>query len=753
MDHDERDNLISASDGAGDTTTYAYDANDNLTVERAPKGHGNTPLGSGSFETRYDYDAMDRATRVTSPTETEALRAETTMEYFGDGTLALERVTTDSGHRATDYAYHPNQLLRSLTEDAGSGERAVTDYLYDFAGRLEQTTLPSNSSGVRPVETRSYTPAGAVFRYASTSSTDGQSQQSRVTMLSFSAHGETIEVRGPRSVGGRTQRQEHVYDSFGQLRLRRQLLDDPAESSGERWLSHSYDYDLAGNLERLTQPNATKGSLTTSYDHDLLNRLVEQTDPFDDRHVTRFDYSDEGLQTRRTEIKRESGVDTELRVITAAYNPDDTLQSRLAVEGDSYLALCNFPAGSPAADGYDANGNLLFSRTVRGTGVGSCGGAPPVASKELNYGHRDLVTALTQTVDDPTTADQGDGGSDDTTRRQELAYRRDGLLERSAWDAGTPDETVTDYSHSQGGLLQGVTDWRNRSSSFDYAPAGNLTETRLGDDVASGALAYHSDGSLSSLRWSDSLGLPLRAHSEITYDLGGLKTQESIDVLPAGDMTDTGGNASFDYDLLGRLTEWHNPFAETPVGGEPTHDYSLDDAGNITREEVTGGAEDATITQSYDQGRLSERRAVLDDGVATITVDHYSVMGEEKQRTSTLTPTGGPSLSETLTTGHDAQGHSASMSYSPAGGKPRVEFVYDADDRLVARTSEARTKLFFYFAATGRVAEETGATGTTKTLYCSDTAGRPLAEVKDGTWTWLLRDAEGSVATRLSDAP
>ncbi len=40
-------------------------------------------------------------------------------------------------------------------------------------------------------------------------------------------------------------------------------------------------------------------------------------------------------------------------------------------------------------------------------------------------------------------------------------------------------------------------------------------------------------------------------------------------------MTDTGGNASFDYDLLGRLTEWHNPFAETPAGGEPTHDSGL----------------------------------------------------------------------------------------------------------------------------------------------------------------------------------
>ncbi|MGH2751380.1 MAG: RHS repeat-associated core domain-containing protein [Actinomycetota bacterium] len=753
MDYDERDNLVSSSDGEGHTTSFAYDANGNLAVERAPKGHSNTPLGSGSFETRYLYDAMDRAVRVTTPTETETLRAETTMDYFSDGTLAAERVATDSGQRVTDYAYHPNQLIKSLTEDAGSGDKAVTDYLYDDTGRLEQTTLPSNSSGVRPVAELSYTPASEVWRYATTASSDGQSQRSRVTTLSFSAHGETIEVRGPRSVAGRIQRQEQSYDNFGQLELRRQLLNDPAASGGERWLSHTYDYDLAGNLETLTQPNAHQGSLTTTYDYDVLNRLQEQSDPFDDRHVTRFTYSDEGLQEQRTEIRRESGTDTTLRTITSDYNDDDTLRTRIAVEGDAYLAQCNYQAGSPEASGFDANGNLLYSRTIKGTGTAGCGGVAPLSSKSFTYGNRDLATAVTQSIDDPTTTDQGDGSSDDTTRRQELSYRRDGLLARSAWNAGTPEEKVTTYDHSPGGLLEGVTDWRDRTSTFDYAPAGNLTETRFGGDVAQGALAYHSDGSLQSLRWSDSLGVPLRSHTGIDYDPGGLKTSESIDVLPAGEMTDPGGTASFDYDLLGRLTGWHNPFAEVPIGQEPSHAYGLDDAGNITREEVTGAAEDVTITQNYVQGRLSERRAQSDAGVATLTVDDYSVMGEEKQRTISLTPTGGPTTSETLTTDHDAQGHTASMTHSPSGGKPKVDFVYDADDRLMARTSDGRTKLFFYyFGDTSRVAEETSASGATKTLYCGDSAGRPLAEVKDDNWTWLLRDAEGSVATRLSDS-
>ncbi|MGH2751382.1 MAG: hypothetical protein ACRDK3_11020 [Actinomycetota bacterium] len=71
--------------------------------------------------------------------------------------------------------------------------------------------------------------------------------------------------------------------------------------------------------------------------------------------------------------------------------------------------------------------------------------------------------------------------ADDTTRRQELSYRRDGLLQRSTWNAGSAEEKVTTHDHSPGGLLEGVTDWRERTSSFDYAPAGNLTETSLGD--------------------------------------------------------------------------------------------------------------------------------------------------------------------------------------------------------------------------------------------------------------------------------
>jgi RHS repeat-associated protein len=75
-----------------------------------------------------------------------------------------------------------------------------------------------------------------------------------------------------------------------------------------------------------------------------------------------------------------------------------------------------------------------------------------------------------------------------------------------------------------------------------------------------------------------------------------------------------------------------------------------------------------------------------------------------------------------------------------------------AEQRIKSRTSDGRTRLFFYFGDTGRVAEETSANGATKSLYLSDSAGRSIAEVKDGNWTWLLRDAEGSVATRLSDS-
>ncbi|MDQ3772463.1 MAG: hypothetical protein M3343_10310 [Actinomycetota bacterium] len=53
---------------------------------------------------------------------------------------------------------------------------------------------------------------------------------------------------------------------------------------------------------------------------------------------------------------------------------------------------------------------------------------------------------------------------------------------------------MTNHDHSPGGLLEGVTDWRGRRSSFGYAPAGNLTETSLGSDVASGALSYMAFG-------------------------------------------------------------------------------------------------------------------------------------------------------------------------------------------------------------------------------------------------------------------
>ena len=79
----------------------------------------------------------------------------------------------------------------------------------------------------------------------------------------------------------------------------------------------------------------------------------------------------------------------------------------------------------------------------------------------------------------------------------------------------------------------------------------------LGDDIT-GAFGYHPDGALESLEWTATGLGAVRSHSDLTYNIAGMLTSEDVAILnplskPAGD---TGGPASCDYDLAGRLSQW-----------------------------------------------------------------------------------------------------------------------------------------------------------------------------------------------------
>lgn len=804
--YDERDNLLSATVPGGATTDYRYDGNDNKTDELGPV----RIAGGVSYRptTTTVYDRLDRTIEVRAPGEDEKPGATTgktvtITSYFADGTVRWEDGPLPGEADRTFYAYHPNRSVKTVDAPAATGSRAVTDSSYDTVGRLVTTTAPvADAAGNRPKESITYTPSGDAAVTARTSPAGAAGNLDQVVRQFFNAHGEPIVTTGPREVGGQTARQLTRYDSFGQPVRTERLVGKDAVGT-DRYLVSETGYDLAGNTVRTTQPTGNGGQLESLYTFDALNRLAAQTkDPVNPDHTVTYAYNGEGQQTRR-EDKTAAGA--LLRRAESFYNPDNTKRAETittfdpAVPADQRtMVTCNTRPGG--ASGYDVEGNLLYTRTVRGpevpAGTDGCAAGVLLREQELGYDDRDWNTTATMRVREPASGSM-------ISRSQRMTYHANGSKASLVHNDGSSDFPVN-YGISPAGWEERLTDWRGRSSTAGYLPSGDVTRHALGAPSGGAAVAtadstYRPDGSIASLAWTVG-GQTVRSHTGITYDTGGLRTGETVSVRQPKASSNQTGAAAYRFDLLDRLTGFTSPHpfdaAETR---QPSTAYTLDDGGNITRELVTvpaagtlsPGRTMTDITSTFTGGRLDRRVskqtvADLTDPVDLITTTEtyaYNSLGEETRRQATdsyagTLPSPITDTTSSTATRYDSAGRTArsDQSATSAQGTPQaevdkanadVDYVYDSADRVISRVETkagvASTTLHFYAGTSGSLIEETDGAGKTKTRYLLDGEGESQAQQTyktnpDGTstltgekWSWLLHDAVGNTATVVDD--
>lgn len=305
-----------------------------------------------------------------------------------------------------------------------------------------------------------------------------------------------------------------------------------------------------------------------------------------------------------------------------------------------------------------------------------------------------------------------------------------------------------------------------KDSSFSYSPADGLTGSALGSRTASSTRAYTADGMVASLVWS-AAGTTVRSHTNLAYDLGGLRTAETVNVVhPAtATGTDPGGPASYSYDLARRLVSYTSPYKAEPLDtAEPTVAYGLDDGANIANATTTvGGQTRVSESSTYPGGRLATRSSTSTPPLgAPATADStfsYSPLGEETQRTTTAA-----GITSTTTTGYDAAGHVSKVVTVTPTETEGVDYVYDGADHLLARRSGGETTLYFYWGPGSTLAEETDGAGLSLARYVVDgaepiaqhTFRRILGGGKDptdtaGTWAWILDDPAANAATTVGD--
>jgi RHS repeat-associated protein len=512
--------LCSSTDGGGNTTSYGFDSNGNVTSITPPSPLGATTIVPDSLsrvssvtdgksqKTSYTYDTLDRITQLLYNGATSCSSYTTCIQYNydADGNLtsrvdntgttsfyydALNRVTTQalpsggsacSGSSPTGITYGYDGV-GNLTEYCDSG--GATNYGYDPGNNLTSMYEPGGNCGGTPS-------LCTKFLY------DGDNHRTKSTFpggatltTTYDNAGHVLTVIGKDKNASTLTSFTYTYNVGTQdTQYRQTMVENDAVANN----TYSYSYDV---LNRLTAANVTAGS-GTSYS---------------------YTYDSNGNRTRQT-----AGSTT----TSYAYNAANEIC--WAYSGSSSNACSSAPTGAVTYS-FDANGNETASSS----------------SDSLSYNSKNQTTSITH------------GG----TTLSGLTYA----------DAAQTQRTVagsTEFANTPLGVQVSTTS--GTSTYYTHDSNGNL----LGERLGSAHWYYLTDGSGSIVAVTTGDGLTIG--DRYGYDpYGNATTHTGTTANPwgyAGGYTDTTGLIKFGtryYDpSLGRWTQ------QDSIGGSITNPNTLD---------------------------------------------------------------------------------------------------------------------------------------------------------------------------------
>jgi RHS repeat-associated protein len=551
-DYDSSGNLSKITSPLGLRTTMTYDGSARLETRRDPRG--NVPVPPAGYLTQWTYDAVDHVTSV-----------------------------TDGRGKVTSYDYYDNELLWKVTRNDGSPR--VTTLEYDSDNRLWTTTDPRNG-----IETRLYWPDGQLKSV--------QSPEGRKTTYDYDAAGQLDEVVEPNG--------------------------NAAGGTASDW-TWTYGYDAAGN--RTSEQHPDGGTRTIEYD--ALNRPFRWTDSLS--HVTSLEHDDNGNVKKRTNGLNKDRTYTFDKLDRVKTETDERLKTTTYTYfATGELASVTSHLGNKTTYGLDDDGRTTSMVEPRGN---VAGGTPSQYTWSYEY---DPGGNRTRVVD--------------------------------------PLGNDVDYGFDAVDNLTQVTDQRNNATAFTYddlnrlwkltppAAGGTGTLDTVYTYDAAGNLATRTDPNAHVTSWA--------------YDLDGRQTQRTTPV----------GTWNYTYDANGNMKT-----LETPAGSStptPTDDGTISYGYDRMSRQTSVAYSDSTpdVARSYDSGgRLQE----MSDSSGTVT---YSFDNADRL-TDVARSGGGSGLNGTFSYGYDDAGNVTSRSYPDA---TTANQVFDGDGRLTSVVSGGSTTSFGY---------------------------------------------------------
>jgi RHS repeat-associated protein len=466
--YDSNGHMLSETDANGNITTYEYDLSENLTKQINPLGaslayqYGQmneklNDINELGTVTAYEYTSNYRVsnTRNAAGTSKEAL---THTEYAANN---LVKSITDAEGRIILFEY--DSLGRKIKEIKDStGVAAITEYVYDETGALVKQINPNGGVTTFEVDDldrviKETDAAGNITSYEYDDNgnvTKVTNARGFETKFEYDALNRTKKEINPKagtksyeydSVGNKFQEKDEngkvTTYKFDELERLVKKVDNfkLGCNSTDCNLATIYEYDLNGNITKLTNPRG----FATTFAYDADNRNTSITDAKGNTTYLEYDAADNLLRIKDKNGNMTSKQYDELNRVVTEINAEN-LASHYSYDKVGNLKVKVDARGNATQFNYDGLNRLVNQIDAIGN--------------VQNYSYDKIGNRLTAT----------DENSHTTTYSYDILNR----LTQSI----NPEGHSESFNYDQNGNRIKTTDARGNSTSYNYDELDRLVE-------------------------------------------------------------------------------------------------------------------------------------------------------------------------------------------------------------------------------------------------------------------------------------